>query len=87
MKALLRLIPLEAIVQWLLLRLQGITAEQWRRAIDAVVHAAKTFSDSETKARFVRDAILTLWPSLAKSALNWLVETAVAWAKSRRLIE
>lgn len=86
MKALLRLIPLEAIVQWLLLRLQGITAEQWRRAIDAVVHAAKAFSDSETKARFVRDAIKVLWPRIATSALNWLVETAVAFSKSRGLI-
>ncbi len=76
MTAILKLIPIEKIVLWMLARLRGITAEQWKAAVRLVVYAADEFSTKEKRHAYVQEQLTR--ENITKN-LNWLIATAVAY--------
>lgn len=72
------------LLKYLLKWLAGISADQWKIAIQAVLVAAKDFNDSSSKRDWVlktlRNANVTGW------AANLLTEVAVSYAKKLKLI-
>lgn len=76
MTALLKLIPLEKIIIWILARLRGITAEQWGKALHYVWAASESFDTKEERHAWVQKQLTS--DNITKN-LNWLIATAVAY--------
>lgn len=74
----------ETLLKLVLKLFAGISAEQYRFAIQHVANAAKTALDSVEKRNFVVDTLKAQWPKLSGWAVNWLVECAVAVFKNRQ---
>ena len=70
---------LETVILFLLRTLQGITADEWRIALQSVIAAGKAYKDSADK----RDFVLTALAGMKESAANLLLEVAVGYAKSK----
>ena len=78
----------ELLIRSLLKWLAGITAEQWRAAIAAVVSVADVFDDDDSpalKKERWRELMERRLPGVAGWAMNLLREMAVAWAKKKGL--
>ena len=86
MTALLKLIPLEKIIIWLLALLKGISAEQWERALDLVVEAAKTYREDTDKRFSVSNQLKIAWPTLKDGSIELLRALAVQYLKKKGLI-
>lgn len=76
MTAILKLFSVEKIILWILSRLRGITAEQWKAAIRLVEFAADEFSTKEKRHAYVEKQLTV--EGITKN-LNWLIATAVAY--------
>lgn len=79
MTTLLKLIPLESVILFLLRALQGITADEWRIALQSVIAAGKAYKDSADKRAFV----LTALSGMKDSTAHILMEVAVSYAKNK----
>lgn len=74
---------IQTIIRFILAKLAGITAQQWTKAVEWVVHVAATMRDSSgaEKKKRVLESLSTTWPELSKFAGNLLVEMALAFAR------
>ena len=86
MTALLKLIPLEKIIVWLLALLKGVTAQQWERTLDLVIEAAKTYKEDTDKRFSVSNQLKIAWPTLKDGAIELLRALAVQYLKKKELI-
>lgn len=69
------------LIKRLLAWLAGITADQWRDALQFVTDATHAFQASEDKKAFVVRRLKAAYPTLSNSVLNLLIETAVSFAR------
>ena len=85
MPALLKFIPVEAIILFLLRTLQGISASDWRIALQSVIAASKArdLPSGESKFSYVWSAFAGT--ELPDKALRWLIESAVSFAAYKGL--
>jgi hypothetical protein len=72
------------ILKYILSWLAGVSKDQWQVAIQAVIAAAKAYSDSADKRKWVTDTIEGM--GVKGWAANLLREVAVAYAKKLNLI-
>lgn len=70
---------MNALFQYILRWLGGISADQWRAAVQLVITAAKSQMASNEKLRWVAERLDGV--GVTGSAANWLAETAYQWAK------
>jgi len=89
MNALLRLIPIQKIIEWILAKCRGITSAQWKHALEVAVKAAQEFPSSEYPDNITRWNARRDWAIdqiLATGALpgqaRWLVETAASFIQA-----
>jgi hypothetical protein len=74
----------QSILKYILKWLAGVTDDQWKVAIQAVIAAAKAYSDTSDKKKWVTDTIEGM--GVKGWAANLLREAAVAYAKKLNLI-
>ena len=86
MSALLKLIPLQSILLWLLTLFRGITIEQWGAALRLVVEASKEFQSSGDKKAWVDQQLKLAWPTLSEGAIELLRSLVVAYAQKKGLV-
>jgi hypothetical protein len=74
----------ETLVKLLLKLLAGISADQWRKALEYVSNAAQTAMGSAEKKSWVVESLRAMYPKLSEWAINYLVESAVGIFKSKQ---
>lgn len=75
----------EFIIRRILSLIAGITADQWRAAVSWVQIAAEnaTLKTGAERKASVERSFRAAWPLIQAFALNWLIETALAWVRYR----
>lgn len=71
------------IILYLLRYLAKVTPDQWDRAVD-LVEAAEIHAKSGSRAKWVTDKLKVLYPMIAASTVNWLIETALKYVQNRK---
>lgn len=74
----------ETLLKLVLKLLAGISGDQWRQAITYVSNAAETALSSTEKKGWVTENLAKLYPKLSGWAVNFLVESAVAFFKNKQ---
>ena len=69
----------EFLIVKILAWLHGLTAEQFEVAKRYVLEAERSLTATSEKWLFVKGAMQTLYPKLRASAINLVIELAVAW--------
>lgn len=87
MTALLKLIPLQSILQWVLALLRGVTVEQWQLALTLVLSAAKSFKESADKKEWVDSQLQAAFPALGVGGRELLRAIVVTYAQKKGLIK
>lgn len=73
----------QTLVKLVLKLLAGISADQWRQALQYVANAAETAMSGPEKRSWVVESLKAQWPKLSNWATNLLVEMAVGFFKSK----
>ena len=74
----------EIIIKFALNWIAGITADQWKHALQIVVEAFDTKAKDDRK-KWANDILQSAWPKLSESAANFLRFVAVRWATKQGL--
>lgn len=83
MSALLRFIPLQTILLWLLNMFRGITVDQWDQTLRFVLEAVREFKSSADKKAWVEQQMKAAWPSLSAGGIELLRALVVAYAQKK----
>ena len=81
MTALLKLIPLQSIIAYILRALRGITAEQWKFAILTVGQLVDQELSGKEKYDAAKRKLTGL--GLSSQSANWLIETALSYVLTK----
>lgn len=73
-----------SLFQWVIQKMAGITAEQWRQIIEWVIMAVTKSEIGANKKAWVLDKMSEF--NVKGSWANFLIESAVAYAKKKGLI-
>lgn len=78
---LLSFFKIGTIILYLLRYLANVTPAQWDSAVKLVLEA-ESKAESGTRAQWVSDKLKALYPILATSTINWLIETALKYVRN-----
>jgi len=92
-RAILAIIPWEAVIPWIFARLTDISTEMAKRLVDKatelVIEAERKLGSEpgEKKAEYVNEELSKIITGTSKFVINLLRELAVAYAKKKGLIK